>query len=303
MTMRQVALAALLVGCNKTKVSGEVASPPADRAPTSGTVTIAAAGDISDTSIGDQKRTSDLIYNKGFDAVLLLGDNQYPRGGASDYQNYFAPTWGRFKSLLRPTPGNHEYFTPGAAGYFAYFGAQAGDPSKGYYSYDIGDWHLIALNTNSGCSSVPCDASSAQVAWLKADLQQSSKKCTLAYWHHPLFNSGAQHGNFTRATAFWNALYAAGADVVLNGHEHIYERFEPQNPSGVLDAQKGLRQFTVGTGGIGFYGLGDAMPNSAVRQASAYGILKLTLKADSYDWEFIATAPSTFADKGSGLCH
>lgn len=265
--------------------------------------TIAAAGDISDTEIGMQKRTSDLVYNKAFHAVLLLGDNQYLRGAAGDYKSYFAPTWGRFKSLLRPTPGNHDYYTPSAAGYFEYFGSQAGEPGKGYYSFDLASWHLIALNTNSGCKSVACDASSEQVAWLKADLARSKKKCTLAFWHHPLFNSGSQHGNFRGAIGLWEALYAANADVVLNGHEHIYERFDPQTPSGEPDAQRGIREFIVGTGGIGFYDLGNAKPNSVVRQASSYGILKLTLKAESYDWEFIAVAPSTFTDKGSGSCH
>ncbi len=331
MTMRTFALALFFVGCNKPNVSPVASSldanvpresvdatgplPTPTPAPTQeakfvarrhdagAAITIAAVGDISDTSIGAQKRTSDLIYNKGFNAVLLLGDNQYLSGTTQDYETYFSPTWGRFKALLRPTPGNHEYFTPGATGYFAYFGMQAGDPSKGYYSYDLGNWHLIALNTNSSCRTVGCDAASAQVAWLKDDLAQSKKKCTIAYWHHPLFNSGAQHGSFKGATALWETLYAADADVVLNGHEHIYERFDPQTPTGELNAQRGIREFIVGTGGIGFYELGASKPNSVVRQASAYGVLKLTLNADSYDWEFLAVTPSTFTDKGSGTCH
>jgi hypothetical protein len=301
------AIVALLVGCKATPVAGTTTSGAATGVsrPQVGatTVTIAAAGDISDTSIGAQKATSDLIYNKGFDAVLLLGDNQYPTGAAPDYASYFDPTWGRFKSLLRPTPGNHDYYTPAATGYFAYFGTKAGEPDKGYYSYNLGAWHVIALNTNSSCREVPCNEASAQIAWLKADLQRNATKCTLAYWHHPRFNSGAQHGDFTRAHAIWNALYAAGAEVVLNGHEHIYERFEPQDPAGKADAEKGVRQFTVGTGGIGFYGVGDAKPNSAVRQASAFGVLKMTLRPDSYDWEFAPVPPSAFTDKGSSPCH
>ncbi len=300
------AIVALVVGCKATPVAGPVAEPTPSRPDVpsaTGVVTIAAAGDISDTSIGAQRATSDLIYNKGFEAVLLLGDNQYPTGAAPDYARYFDPTWGRFKSLLRPTPGNHDYYTPAATGYFTYFGTRAGEPDKGYYSYNLGAWHVVALNTNSSCREVPCNEASAQVAWLKADLQRNATKCTLAYWHHPRFNSGAQHGDFTRAHAIWSALYAAGAEVVLNGHEHIYERFEPQDPLGKADLQKGLQQFTVGTGGIGFYGVGDAKPNSAVRQASAFGVLKMTLRPDSYDWEFLPVAPSTVTDKGSAQCH
>ena len=278
----------------------DVVTPPGD----GGTqVVIGAAGDISDNAIGDQKKTSDLLLT-GYDGVLLLGDNQYPDGTSSDYTSYFAPTWGRVKAITHPAPGNHDYHTAGATGYYGYFGAAAGDPTKGYYSYDMGAWHLIALNTNDNdCGFVACNAASAQVAWLKADLAKNKTKCTLAYWHHPRFNSGSSHGDFTGAQAIWDALYAADADVVLNGHEHVYERFDPQTPAGAADAVRGIRQFTVGTGGIGFYTFGTPKANSAVREESSYGILKLTLKATSYDWEFVAVAPSKFTDKGSGNCH
>ncbi len=268
------------------------------------TVVIAAAGDISESSIGNQKKTSDLVLAGKYDAVLLLGDNQYPDGTASTFLQYFDPTWGRFKSLIRPAPGNHDYHTTGASGYFGYFGVSAGDPTKGYYSYDLGAWHLIALNTNdNSCGFVGCNASSAQVAWLKADLAQNKQKCTLAYWHHPRFNSGSTHGNFTGAQAFWDALYVGGADIVLNGHEHVYERFDPQNPMAGADPQNGIRQFTVGTGGAGFYSFGTPQPNSAMRENGSFGVIKLTLKPDSYDWDFLAVAPSTFMDKGTGQCH
>lgn len=267
-------------------------------------VVIAAAGDISDSALGKQQKTSDLIFGKGYDGVLLLGDNQYESGSLSDYNQYFEPTWGRFKSTTYPVPGNHEYGTSNASGYYSYFGSRAGDATKGYYSFDLGDWHLIALNTNdNNCGFVSCSASSAQVTWLKADLQKNTKKCTLAFWHHPRFNSGASHGNFTAAQAIWDELYAAGADVVLNGHEHIYERFDPQDPAGVADAQKGIRQFTVGTGGRAFYSIGTAKPNSVVRRNDTYGVLKMTLKTASYDWEFVPIAGSTFSDKGTGQCH
>ncbi len=274
-----------------------------DGGPTGGVV-IAAAGDISDAVIARQQKTSDLIFGKGYDGVLLLGDNQYESGALSDYNKYFEPTWGRFKSITYPVPGNHEYGTSNASGYFSYFGSRAGEATKGYYSFDLGDWHLIGLNTNdNNCGFVSCDASSAQVAWLKADLAQSTKKCTLAFWHHPRFNSGAAHGNFVGAQAIWDALYAAGADVVLNGHEHIYERFDPQDPSAVADAQKGIRQFTVGTGGREVYSVGTVRPNSAVRRNDTYGILKMRLKVDSYDWEFVPIDGSTFSDSGTGQCH
>ncbi len=270
----------------------------------SSSVVIAAAGDISDDSVGYQQKTSDLIFGNGYDAVLLLGDNQYEKGSLSDYNKYYEPTWGRFKTITYPAAGNHEYSTSNASGYFSYFGTRAGEANKGYYSFDLGSWHVIALNTNdNNCGYVGCGASSSQVAWLKEDLQKNTQKCTLAFWHHPRFNSGASHGNFSGAQAFWDVLYAAGADVVLNGHEHIYERFDPQDPSAAPDAQKGIRQFTVGTGGRGFYGLGTTKANSAVRRNDTYGVLKMTLRADAYDWEFVPIAGSTFADKGAGQCH
>lgn len=283
-----------------TDASASDSSIPTDA---SGQIVIGTAGDISDNAIGDQKKTSDLLVKGGYDAVLLLGDNQYPDGVASDFTKFYEPTWGRVKAITRPSPGNHDYHTVGAAGYYGYFGAAAGDPTKGYYSYDLGAWHLIALNTNESCTLVPCDGASAQVAWLKADLAKNKTKCTLAYWHHPRFNSGTSHGNFTGAQAIWDALYAADADVVLNGHEHLYERFDPQTPAGAADATRGLRQFTVGTGGAGLYTFGAPKPNSVARDDKSFGILKLTLKADSYDWEFIPVAPSTYSDKGSGTCH
>ncbi len=266
-------------------------------------VVIAAAGDISDDVLANQQKTSDLIFGKGYDAVLLLGDNQYEAGSLADYKKYYEPTWGRFKSITYPAPGNHEYGTSNATGYYSYFGTQAGAATKGYYSFDLGSWHVVAINTNDGCSAVGCSASSAQVTWLKDDLQKNAKKCTLAFWHHPRFNSGASHGNFTGAQALWDTLYAAGADVVLNGHEHVYERFDPQDPSGVADSQKGIRQFTVGTGGRAFYAFGTTKANSVVRRSDTYGILKMTLKADSYDWAFVPIAGSTFTDTGSGTCH
>jgi hypothetical protein len=233
--------------------------------------------------------------------VLVLGDLQYNNGELANFNAYYNPTWGRFKAITYPTPGNHEYNTPNAAGYYAYFGARAGDPTKGYYSFDLGEWHIISLNSN--CGDVSCSATSTQVTWLKADLLANTKKCVLAFFHHPRFNSGATHGNSTSVTPFWDALYAAKADLVLSGHEHIYERFDPQTPAGVADATNGIRSWVVGTGGRALYGLDTAEPNSAVRNASTFGILTLTLKPAGYAWKFVPIAGQTFTDMGSGVCH
>jgi hypothetical protein len=268
-----------------------------------GPVTIAAAGDISEAEVGHQVDTANLVADGGYDAVLLLGDDQYPAGRIEDYRKYFDPTWGRFLDRMHPSPGNHEYVTPNGAGYFEYFGARAGEPGKGYYSYDLGAWHLIALNTNNACRAVPCDAQSEQVKWLRADLEAHKNRCTLAYFHHPRFCSGAHHGNFSGASGIWDVLYEYDVDVVLNGHEHIYERFDPQDPSGRPDEKRGIRELVIGTGGAENYPMGTTQPNSAMRYSGAFGILKMTLKPGSYDWEFVSVKPGELTDKGTGACH
>jgi acid phosphatase type 7 len=268
-----------------------------------GPVTIAAAGDISEAEVGHQVETANLVADGGYDGVLLLGDDQYPAGRLEDYTKYFAPTWGRFMEKLHPTPGNHEYVTPGGAGYFAYFGTRAGDPTRGYYSYDLGAWHLIALNTNNACRAIACDAQSEQLKWLRADLEAHRNRCTLAYFHHPRFCSGQHHGDFAGASAIWDVLYEYGTDVVLNGHEHLYERFDPQDPSGRPDEKRGIRELVIGTGGAENYPLAATKPNSAVRHTGAFGILKMTLKPGAYDWEFVPVRSGELADTGSGVCH
>ena len=246
-----------------------------------------------------QKAVSDLFVDKNFTAVLALGDTQYDDGALTKYQLSFDPSWGRAKSIIRPVVGNHEYLTAGASGYYSYFGAAAGDPAKGYYSYDVGAWHIIALNSN--CSQVGgCGSGSPQEQWLQADLAAHPNLCTLAYWHHSRFSSGA-HGNNTSYDAFWQDLYAAGAEIVLSGHDHVYERFAPQNPGGAADPN-GIQQFVVGTGGQSHSSFIDIKPNSVVRNADTYGILKLTLHAASYDWEFIPEAGKTFTDAGTMNC-
>ncbi len=275
---------------------------------------IAAAGDIAcdpthpafhggagTATLCRQRATSDLLLGGGYDAVLTLGDNQYLEGELADYQASFAPSWGRVKPLLRPVPGNHEYLTPGAAGYFDYFGAAAGERGRGWYSYDLGTWHVVVLNSN--CAAVGgCGAGSPQLLWLAEDLAAHPRACTLAYWHHPRFSSGL-HGDDPTYDAFWRVLYAAGADVVLVGHDHDYERFAPQDPDGRPDLERGIRQFVVGTGGMEIRPFGAVRANSEVRNANTFGVLRLELRPDGYDWRFLPAAGGSFTDSGSGGCH
>jgi acid phosphatase type 7 len=245
--------------------------------------------------------TSDLAVRGKYAAVLALGDLQYENGSLAKFQQFYTPTWGRVKAITRPAVGNHEYLTPGAAGYYRYFGAAAGNPQKGYYSFNIGSWHLIALNAN--CREVGgCQTGSAQEKWLKADLAKHANFCTLAYWHQPRFSSGP-HGNNPDTQAFWQALYQAGAEIILSAHDHSYERFAPQTPKAIADPKSGLRQFVVGTGGRSLYPFLKVQPNSQVRNDQTYGVLKLVLHPRSYDWQFIPIKGSTFTDKGSSACH
>jgi hypothetical protein len=233
--------------------------------------------------------------------VAVLGDIAYTRGTSSEFSDCFDPEWGRHKARMRPTPGNHEYRTSEASGYFEYFGAAAGELGKGYYSYDLGSWHLVVLNSN--CDEVGgCEAGSPQERWLRQDLTTHARTCTLAYWHHPRFSSG-EHGDDTRMKPLWRVLEEHGAEVVLSGHDHDYERWGPQDASGNAKAD-GIVQFVVGTGGTSLRTFPSARPaNSAVRDTVTWGVLKLTLHASSYDWEFIPIAGQTFTDKGSANCH
>jgi hypothetical protein len=274
---------------------------------------IAAAGDIAcdpasssfngGAGVGlacRQRATSDLLVG-GYEAVLALGDLQYEDGAFAKFGASYDPSWGRVKAITHPAVGNHEYGVSGATAYFQYFGAAAGDPTKGYYSFDLGGWHLIALNSN--CAQVGgCGAGSAQEQWLRADLTASSgSACTLAYWHHPRFSSGA-HGSDSAYTAFWQALYDANADVVLVGHDHDYERFAPQTASGALDTTRGIREFVVGTGGKELRTFPTTRANSEVRSVASLGILELTLGSSGYSWRF-APAVGTFTDAGTASCH
>ena len=254
------------------------------------------AGDIADCTRNQDSLTANLLDTIP-GTVFIMGDNAYPDGTSDQYTNCYGPTWGRFKARTRPVSGNHDYNTPGAAGYFGYFGAAAGDTGKGYYSYDLGAWHIVALN-----SDVSTIAGSPQEQWLRADLAAHPAQCSLAYWHHPLFSSSTLPVD-TSTRALWQALYEAGAELILNGHHHDYERFAPQTPAGMADPAFGIREIVAGTGGSGLFTLGPAVPNSEVRNDQTFGVLKLTLSSGSYDWKFIPIAGQTFTDAGSGTCH
>jgi len=305
-----------------------VSSPAsASRAGTGGAVSsdpvIAVAGDIAcdPTNSGfnggngssnscREMYTSNLLLNANLSAVLTLGDTQYYCGGYSAFLQSYDPSWGRVKSITHPAVGNHEYLTSGgtdctaanagAAGYFNYFGSAAGQPGQGYYSFNIGTWHIIALNSNCGDAG-GCSASSPQGQWLANDLQTHTNFCTLAFWHIPLFSSGGRANNNSKA--FWQLLYNNNADLILTAHDHIYERFAPQTHSGTLDTTRGIREFIVGTGGANHTSIVSVAPNSEVQNVNTFGVLELTLHPTSYDWNFVPEAGKTFTDSGSTACH
>ncbi len=252
-----------------------------------------------------QKDTSDLL-STGAAAVLALGDNQYGAGALTAYTASYEPTWGRLKPITRPVPGHRDYSTPGAAGYFDYFngaGAMsgpAGDRDQGYYSFDVGAWHLVALNSN--CNRVGCAAGSAQERWLRADLAADPAACTLAYMHAPRFSSGRPTSSIS-VGALYKALYEGGVDVAVGAHARDYERFAPQTHVGKPNAKYGIRQFVVGTGGHSLGTFGTIKRNSEVRESSTFGVLELTLGAAGYSWRFIAPPGEAFSDSGTGACH
>lgn len=254
------------------------------------------SGDIAHCrSEGDEITASMLDAIPG--TIFTTGDNVYRDGTAEEFANCYDPTWGRHKDRTYPSAGNHEYHTPDAAGYFEYFGSRAGEPGKGYYSYDLGTWHIIVLNSN-----IPVEVGSPQGEWLRADLAANPAACTLAYWHHPRFSSGTVHGSDDDMEPLWQALYDFGADVVLVGHEHNYERFAPQDPQGIADPTHGIRQFVIGSGGRSHYEFGPPIANSEVRNSDTSGLLKLTLHPTSYSWEFIPEPGKIFTDSGTAPC-
>ena len=265
------------------------------------TAILVGAGDVADCKDLSGAEATAKLLEQTPGTVMVPGDLAYPDGSKENFECY-DKTWGRVKSRTRPSPGNHEFHAAGATPYFDYFGPAAGDPQNGYYSYELGTWHIIVLN--SECPDVGgCDAGSRQEKWLRADLAAHPVACTLAYWHKPLFSSGGAHGNDPEIKPIWQALYEANADVVVNGHDHDYERFAPQTPEGTADAARGVREFVVGTGGKNHRPFGPTKPNSESRDATAFGVLKLTLKPKAYDWQFIPEAGKTFTDSGNGSCH
>ncbi|PYP18109.1 MAG: hypothetical protein DMD52_02690 [Gemmatimonadetes bacterium] len=279
--------------------SGTAAVTVTPAPPPGSSVVLVGAGDIGNCSSNETATTALLAGIAG--TVFTAGDNAYPGGSTSDYMSCYDPYWGKEKARTRPAPGNHEYnddHSSSAPGYYNYFGRIVGDSAKYWYSYDIGAWHIVVINT-----WIDMSVGSPQETWLRADLAASTKRCTLAYMHYPRFSSGANHGSYSSVQPIWQALYDNGAEIAIAGHDHEYERFAPQTPTGQSDVAKGIRSFVVGTGGAGLYSFSTPLPNSEVRNASTFGVIKLTLSDQSYTWEFIPIAGQTFTDSGSGTCH
>ncbi len=274
---------------------GQAGVSDSAQAPTS--VTLVGAGDIADCNSNGDEQTAALLDSVA-GMVFTAGDNAYSDGTASEFAQCYDASWGRHKARTRPSPGNHDYRSSRARPYFDYYGVNAGAPRVGYYSYDLGAWHVISLNSNISMS-----ASSAQVRWLRADLAATTARCVLAYWHHPRFSSGTEHGSDPRSEPLWQALDDHGTEIIISGHEHNYERFAPQTASGVAAPDRGIRLFVVGTGGADHYSFGPPIANSEVRNGDTWGVLELLLSADAYSWRFIPVAGRTFSDSGSGSCH
>jgi acid phosphatase type 7 len=293
-------IALVLVGCSggSGTNSGTAPQPPKAEA-----VTILAVGDIAQcndkpASESTAAKSAAVIDQQPANTpLLLLGDLVYNTGTPDEYRNCYDPTYGKFMSRSYPAPGNHDYGVPAGDGYYNYFGTRAGPDKRGYYSFDAGTWHIVSLNSN-----IDMTKGSAQEAWLRADLTANrTKKCTLAYWHHPRFSSSSTHGDNPISSDVWKALFEFKADVVLVGHDHTYERFAPQDPDAKANPA-GIRQFVIGTGGAGLYAFGPPKPNSEVRGAGAFGVGKFVLDDGKYGWEFLAVPGSTFTDKGEANC-
>jgi 3',5'-cyclic AMP phosphodiesterase CpdA len=276
-------------------------------------VVVVAAGDIADCSgSGHHRETAALIDQIAPDAVLTLGDTAYPNGSLDDFLDCYHPSWGRFRPFTRAAVGNHEYHSPHAGPFFAYFCGGSGVPGEGRYSFELGAWHVVVLNSNCGGdldtpSSVAdefggCGADAPQARWLKADLAAHRTRCALAMWHHPRFSSGP-HGNADRMTETWRILQEAGVEIVLSGHSHVYERFAPMTADGIVDPVRGVRELDIGTGGTGLHSIGKVVPGSEVRDDGSHGVLRLELRPTSYAWRFVPTPPDTFADSGEMECH
>jgi len=270
------------------------------------TFVLVGAGDIASCKNPEGAGATAKLIEQIPGTVFAAGDLAYEKGSAEEFKNCYDPAWGRFKDRTKPALGNHEYVDPTASGYFQYWREQAGPRGKGYYSYELGDWHIVVLNTNCYAKDLGgCAASSPQETWLKEDLAKHPTACIAAYGHHALFSSGVfkKHAVHPELKQLWEDLYAAHADLILAGHEHSYERFALQDPEGHADPLRGIREIVVGTGGRSHDLLGFATPNSEVRDWSTYGVLELTLSPGKYSWEFVPEEGKTFRDSGSGVCH
>ena len=308
------AMAAVLAGCANADAPTEVITRlPATEVLPAASPVIVAVGDLvcgAQTSgkLCVHNATAALTSQSSPAAVLVLGDNQYENGSYAEYMTYYDKSWGAFKSITHPVPGNHEYHTANASGYFDYFNGvgvqtgRAGTRGKGYYSTNLSGWHLVMLNANCATVTGGCAAGSPQEQWLRADLAANPAACTLAAWHIPRFSSG-NHGSNAGSTALWKALYDFGADVVLVGHDHNYERFAPQTHLGQRDDAFGIREFVVGTGGEELKGPGTPAPNSELFDNTSMGVLRMTLHPNGYGWRFVSIPGHTQADTGSALCH
>ena len=299
-----------LIGCahaSNSTAKAQSAAPEAAPAKHDGqSYVLVGAGDIASCKDPQGAQATAKLIEQIPGTVFAAGDLAYEKGSTADFQNCYGSSWGQFKDRTKPALGNHEYAEPTASGYFQYWGAQAGPAGKGYYSYDLGTWHIVVLNTNCGARGLGgCGASSPQEEWLRQDLAGHPDACVVAYGHHALFSSGLfkSHAVHPELRQLWQDLHAAHAELVLAGHEHSYERFSPQDPDGHLDAANGIREIVVGTGGRNHDPLGFALANSEVRNADTFGVLKLTLSPGHYAWEFIPEEGKSFHDSGSGECH
>lgn len=290
--------ATLAAGCGSSGGGGATPGQPISPTPPPITPTIetlVGAADIAMCGLAGAEHTARLLDTIP-GTVFAAGDLAYMHGSEQNFRECYAPTWGRHRDRTHPVPGNHEYETPGAAGYFAYFGARAGAPGRGYYSYRLGAWLVVALDTN-----VAIGSGSPQYEWLRTELQSSTAQCTVVYGHHPLFSSGPNGGS-DRVRAVWDLMYQHRVEIYLAGHDHLYDRQAPQDPSGRHDPTRGIRAFVVGTGGGPLYEVVRPAANSEVRH-SGWGVLKLNLAETSYSWEFVPVEGASFRDSGSGNCH
>jgi hypothetical protein len=266
------------------------------------TIVITGAGDIADCTSNGAQQTSDLLLQQAQGSFFTAGDNAYEVGSPANFRDCYGPTWGRvLDRTILPAPGNHDWVTKDAAGYLGYFGPKAAPDGVTWYSMDLGGWHVVVLD--SDCDQVGgCDTSSPQGRWLAHDLETSTATCTLAIWHHPRFSSG-EHGDDPQVAPFWDLLQRDGAELVINGHDHDYERFAPQDPSGQEERPGGIREIVAGTGGAGLRQFGRTAPNSEFRIAGEWGVLRLTLEPTRYGWEFLPAGGAEIGDSGSAPCH